>query len=179
MSSIESFPQHILAKKLEPKEALHGKARVWGKRLVIAAALGVPLAGQAEVPEKSAEPLKAERMVRSEENREQIATRLEAAHHFMRITLDDLGVFSGGPAFIEDVKKNAEGIRVFLDNPATPPQFSGVLGEIVKKYAPALAEAKKYAPNLYMENVKRFQQALEIVEKKPIAQVKQELTALF
>ena len=118
-------------------------------------------------------------MVRSEKNREQIAARLETAHHFMRVTLDDLGVFSGGPTFIEDVKKNAEGVRIFLNNPAASAQFPGALGEIVKHYAPALADAKKYTPNLYMENVRRFQRALEIVEKKPITQVKQELATLF
>ncbi|MEK9151616.1 MAG: hypothetical protein AAB547_03210 [Patescibacteria group bacterium] len=180
MSPFESLPQKMPENKAEPKETLQDKARKWGGRLVVAAALGVPLAGQAtEVPEKVAEPVKAERVVHPKENRTQIAARLEEARYFMRIKLDSLGVFSGGPDFIEEVKKNAGGIRTFLDNPAAAVQFPLVLGEIVTKYAPALAEAKKYAPDLYRENVKRFQQALEVVENKPITQVKQDLAALF
>lgn len=62
MSPFEALSQNILEKKAEPKETLQDKARKWGERLVVAAALGAPLAGQAtEVPEKAAEPVKSGR----------------------------------------------------------------------------------------------------------------------
>ena len=180
MPSFESFPQPVLEKKKsESSEAIKDKARKWGGRLALAAALGGPMVGQAaDVPEKVIEPAKVERVVQTGESQEQIAAQLEEARQFMQMKLNGLGLIEG-MAFVGDVKKNADNVRAFLDQPALPVSFSGLLGEIVKKYAVPLTEAKKTAPALYKENILFFQKAVDVAETKPIAQVKQELIALF
>ncbi len=179
MSTSESSPRPVPKEEPQPS-ALKNTARAWGGRLAAAGALAMPLAGQAaEIPEERVSPQKTEKIISQKENPDHIAKSLMEARQSMREKIDRLGIFTGGPEFIENVKQNANTVRAFLDNPSVIPKLPGVLGEIVELYASTLVDAKKYAPSLYVENVKFFQHALEIVEKKPLTQVKQELIALF
>ena len=83
-----------------------------------------------------------------------------------------------GPQFVDTVKKNGHLARRFLQHPDQPVPFTGLLGEIVQKYAMPLSQAKKHHPDLYRETVRFFDDAIAIIESAPLSEMKERLASL-
>lgn len=185
MASAESWPQPQgneqkgEGKKKEDSSAL-GRM---GRRAAFAMAVGMgaslaPAAEGAEVP--NAKPEISQRANQEGMNPQMAAKKLEEANNLLRTKIEKLGLFSGGPEFVETVKKNSEALQIFLKNPEQKlPSFSGPLGEIVGVYAKPLQDAKQYAPEKYQETVARFDKAIYVIQTTPINKVQAELKSVF